>query len=266
LEALQQTFQLRGLLTFFGHPLFTSMTGIGLAVAMRSRSKTVRVVAPLAGYCAAAFLHMAFNTTASLVQGRQLLYVYLGVAVPVVVGLVLFIIRQLVREGRLIRERLTDYVRVGWLPEDEPAALSRLRTRTKAIWHALFLGPQALVATVRMQRAVTELAYLRDAMVRGLVDEAGISREKVLLTRIRGLRGAAVTQPVGRAAYPDLRRRRTAVAPAYAPASYPGPAGIGGNYPAPLPQPGVPAAATVPLGQTATQYSEVDPTWKPPGE
>ncbi|MFP5282383.1 MAG: PrsW family intramembrane metalloprotease, partial [Actinomycetes bacterium] len=66
LEALQNLFVLRGLMTFFGHPLFTAMTGIGLAVALRSKSKTVRVVAPLAGFCAAAFLHMAFNATASL--------------------------------------------------------------------------------------------------------------------------------------------------------------------------------------------------------
>jgi hypothetical protein len=70
-----------------------------------------------------------------------------------------------------------------------------------------------------------------------------------------------------------LRQRRTRAIGAYAPASYPGPAGLGGNYPAPtafpapvgLPQ-GASAAATVPLGQTATQYSEVDPNWKPPGE
>lgn len=275
LEALQQLFWLRGVLTFFGHPLFTAMTGIGLAVALRSRSKVVRVVAPLAGYFAAAFLHMSFNTTASLVSGRNLLFIYLGVALPVVLGLVVFVVRQLFREGRLIRERLGDYVRVGWLPEGDPAALSRLRTRTKAVWHAVFVGPQAFLATLRMQRAVTELAYLRDAMVRGLVDEAGVQREKRLLARIRSLRAAAITQPEGRAAYPRLRRRRVpAAVGGYAPASYPGPAGLGGNYPAPLPAPavapgpppGVPVTATVPLGQTATQYSEVDPTWKPPGE
>ena len=51
LEALQNLFVFRGLLTFFGHPLFTAMTGIGLAIALRSKSKIVRVVAPLAGYC-----------------------------------------------------------------------------------------------------------------------------------------------------------------------------------------------------------------------
>ena len=112
---LQDLFVLRGLMTFFGHPLFTAMTGIGLAVALRSKSKIVRVVAPLAGYCVASFLHMAFNTTATLVSGTSLLFIYLGVALPLVIGMIIFVVRQLCREGRLIRDRLTDYVRVGWL-------------------------------------------------------------------------------------------------------------------------------------------------------
>ncbi len=148
LEALQQLFMLRGVMTFFGHPLFTAMTGIGLAVALRSKSKVVRIVAPLAGYCAAAFLHMAFNATASLVEGRNLLFMYLFVALPLVVGLIVFVIRQLLREGRLIRERLVDYVRVGWLPEGDPAALARLRTRLRALWHAVFLGPETFLDTL----------------------------------------------------------------------------------------------------------------------
>jgi RsiW-degrading membrane proteinase PrsW (M82 family) len=271
LEALHQVFVLRGLMTFFGHPLFTSMTGIGLAVALRSKSKIVRVVAPLAGYCAAVFLHMSFNATASLVSGRNLLFVYLGVAVPLVIGGVIFIVRQLFREGRLIRERLIDYVRQGWLPASDPVALSRLRTRMRALWHAIFLGPDGFLSTIRLQRAITELAYLRDAMARGLVDKVGVRREKELLAKVRQLRQLAVIQPEGRPDYPTVSRPaflRRAPQPSlsYAPASYPGPAGLGGNYPAPSPLPGAPVTASVPLGQTATQYSEVDPNWKPPGQ
>jgi hypothetical protein len=272
LEALQDLFVVRGLMTFFGHPLFTAMTGIGLAVALRSKSKIVRVVAPLAGYCIASFLHMVFNAAASLMSGPSLLFIYLGVALPVVIGMIIFVVRQLRREGQLIRNRLTDYVRVGWLAPTDPQALSRLRTRTRAIWHAIFLGPDTFLATIRMQRAVTELAYLRDAITRGIVDQAGSQREKTLLAKIKALRGQAIVQPEGRAAYPSFRRQ-PAAAPAYAPPSFPGPAGIGGNYPAPnaFPAPtgapaGVPAAASAPLGQSATQYSEVDPNWKPPGE
>ncbi len=264
-DALQQLFLLRGVMTFFGHPLFTAMTGIGLAIAVRAKSKVVRVVAPLAGFCLAAFLHMSFNTTASLVQGPTLLFVYLVVAVPLVLGVAVFAVRQLLREGRLVNQRLTDYVRLGWLRDGDPAAFARLRTRTRALWHAAFLGLHAFLATLRLQRAVTELAYLRDAITRGIVDDAGLLRERVLLSRIRQLRPSAVVTPTGRAAYPALRRRPRPTAD-FPPPSYPGPAGIGGIYPAPatFPSPGAPGA--VPLGQTATQYSEVDPNWKPPGE
>jgi hypothetical protein len=262
IQALQSVAFQRGFLTFFGHPLFTAMTGIGLAVALRSKSKIVRVVAPLAGYCAAVFLHMLFNSTVSMLSGGQLLFMYLAVGLPLVVGLVIFIVRQLYREGRLIRERLVDYVRVGWLPAEEPRHLSRLRTRVRALWHALFEGPQVFLATLRLQRVVTELAYLRDAMARGIVDEVGWRREKVLLDKLHDLRGRAVIAPLGRAKYPSLRRRQ-APALAYAPASYPGPAGLGGYYPAPVGTP-PPVAGLAPLGQSATQYTEVDPNWKPP--
>jgi protease PrsW len=273
LEALQSLFVMRGVITCFGHPLFTAMIGVGLAIALRSKSKIVRVIAPLAGYCIAVFLHMAFNTTATLVQGPSLLFIYLAVALPLVIGMIIFVVRQLFREGRLIRERLIDYVRVGWLPETDPIAMSKLRTRLRALWHALFAGPETFVATIRMQRAITELAYLRDALTRGIVDETGRLREKHLLAKVRTIRDKAIIQPEGRAAYPSLRRRRPSTLNAYPPPSYPGPAGLGGNYPAPsafpaptgLPQ-SAPTAASVPVGQTAIQYSEVDPTWKPPGE
>src|SRR5690606_25950213 len=149
LQALQTLAFQRGLLTCFGHPLFTSMAGIGLAIGLRNKSKVVRIVAPLAGFCAAAFLHMAFNTTATLVQGPQLLFIYFGVALPLVAGMIIFVVRQIFRESRLIRERLTDYQRLGWLPDVEPVALSRLRTRLRALWHALFLGLEPFLATVR---------------------------------------------------------------------------------------------------------------------
>ena len=265
-QALHQTFVLRGLLTWFGHPLFTSMTGIGLAVALRSRSKTVRIVAPLAGFCCAALLHMSFNTAASLLSTRQQLFVLIFVAVPLVLGLAGYVVRQLFVQGRLVRTRLGDYVRVGWLEPEDPQPLSRLRTRTRALWHALFAGPATFLATNRLQRAVTELAYLRDSMDRGLVDAAGQRRERVLLATIRTLRPQAVITPVGRPTYPwqRLRRgaRRQAAVAGYPLPAFPGPAGLGGSYPAP----GAPHGAPGALGQTATRYSEVDPSWKPPGE
>ena len=270
LEALQDLFFLRGVMTFFGHPLFTAMTGIGLAVALRSKSKIVRVVAPLAGFCAAAFLHMAFNTTATLVSGPSLLFIYSAWRIPLVIGLIIFVVRQLFREGRLIRERLGDYVRLGWLPESDPEALSRLRTRLRALWHAVFLGPDAFLATIRMQRAVTELAYLRDAMTRGLVDDTGLARE----TR-RARQDPRGTRPghrrSRRAARPTRRSgARPAPIPAYAPPASPAPpASAATTRPRAFPAPTGcrrAAAAAFRWGRLLPSTQRSTPTGNRPGE
>ncbi|NHB85741.1 PrsW family intramembrane metalloprotease [Tessaracoccus sp. HDW20] len=50
-ETLVQLVLLRGVYTSFGHPLFTIMTGAGLAIGLGARSKLVRVMAPSAASC-----------------------------------------------------------------------------------------------------------------------------------------------------------------------------------------------------------------------
>ncbi|WP_114561550.1 PrsW family intramembrane metalloprotease [Desertihabitans aurantiacus] len=254
-EVLQEIFFLRGVMTPFAHPLFTMCAGIGLAVAVRAKSKLFRVLAPLIGFLAAALLHMMFNASSTLVDGPQLLLLW-GGALLLLATVIGFIIRQLFREGRSVRARLEDYVRAGWLREEDAAAVSRLRTRMRALWHALWRGPRSFWSTIVLQVSLTELAYLRDSLTRGLVDQAGVDREHELLGVVERHRPLAVVTPTGRAPYPRLRGRRRAVEQ-WAPPSYPGPAGLGGSWPAP------PGPAQ-PLGQTATTYSEVDPRWKPP--
>lgn len=256
-EVLQQIFFLRGVMTPFAHPLFTMCTGIGLALALRTKSKLFRVLAPLIGFLAAALLHMAFNASATLVSGTPLLLLW-GFALMLLGACIGFIVRQLFREGRMVRARLEDYVRSGWLQAEDAQAASRLRTRMRALWHALWRGPATFWSTIVYQIALTELAYLRDGIARGLIDRAGTGREHELIQTVAERRPRAVVLPEGRAPYPRLRRRK-AVEQWPAPA-YPGPAGLGGSWPAP------PAATngSQPLGQTATTYSEVDPTWAPP--
>ncbi|MDR1266016.1 MAG: PrsW family intramembrane metalloprotease [Propionibacteriaceae bacterium] len=197
----------RGLYFCFGHPLFTAMTGIGLAVAVRHRSKIVRVVAPLVGYLTAAGLHMGFNTavTAELVPSENLGLIYLLAMMPAVLVLILFVRFTLGRQRRLIASRLTDYVVMGWLPTSYPDLFAKWWTRTKALlispWHG------NVIATVRLQSAVTELAYLRDAVVRGVADEGGLWREYELVNDIRRLRSKrAIENPSGLRPY--LWRRR----------------------------------------------------------
>lgn len=267
---LHRLFLQRGVMTCFAHPLFTSMTGIGLAVAIRSKSKLVRVLAPLVGYLTAAFLHMSFNATVSLVPpGPALIFMYV-LALALVLAVTVFVVRGLITQGRLVRHRLGDYVRSGWLPASDPAAFGRLRTRFRALWQALWHGPVAMGHTFLIQRAASELAYLRDGMVRGIVDDGGLRRERYLFDRIAALRAKAVVVPDGRAPYRnliDLLPRRSATQHDYPPPSFPGPAGLGGNWPAPQGGPWAPPTEVPAGGSTpaVVESGPVDPRWAPPG-
>ncbi len=243
---------LRGFWTCFGHPLFTMMTGVGVAVALRTRSKVVRVLAPLVGYGAAALLHMVFNSQVSLNNGLGQRILYIVVALPMVLGAVIYVVRQVLAQGKVLANRLGDYAQLGWLPASDPVVFARQRLRWWAVMVAATRGWKVFSATVRLERTLTELAYLRDGQVRGIYDEAATVRARYLVEQAKGLRGVAIDDPRGlKLSLPRLRRPRPVT---YVPPSYPGPAGIGGNWPAPVGQP--------PIGSPG--YSAVDPTWGPP--
>ncbi|MDR0285263.1 MAG: PrsW family intramembrane metalloprotease, partial [Propionibacteriaceae bacterium] len=182
---LDSTVQLRGIWTCFGHPLFTLMTGLGVGVAVTSRSKVVRVIAPATGYLGAAFLHMGFNWLASFMDEANLKRMLLLMAWPMVIMVALRVATGAVRQGRTVAHRLTDYVTMGWLPAEYPHAFSRFRTRAKTLlispWHG------NIGRTWRLQVRVTELALLREAITRGLVDTGAVVRERELVDEIAWL-------------------------------------------------------------------------------
>lgn len=251
-DAVSEIVWLRGFWTSFAHPLFTMMLGVGVIVALRTHSKVVRVVAPLIGFMLAAFLHMLYNSQASFAAGPMRYVMYFLVAVPMLLSAVFFAVRQLFKESRKIRERLTDYVRMGWLSPVDPETVSRVRRRAWALLVATTRGWAVLQATLSLQRTLTELAYLRDAEVKGVIDATGEQRATELLYQARSLRGLAIDDPQGqRLSLPTFRKKP---ATDYAPPNYPGPAGLGGNWPA--------GPGSAPLGSQT--YSRVDPTWGPP--
>lgn len=250
--AVKSLVELRGFWTAFGHPLFTMMTGIGVAVALRTRSKVVRVLAPLVGYASAALLHMIFNSQASLNSEQGQVMLYWLIAVPLVVSAAFYVVRQVLLQGRVLANRLGDYAQLGWLPASDPIVFAKERWRWWAVMVAATRGWRVLVATVQLERILTELAYLRDGQVRGIYDEAATVRARELVEQAKQLRGVAIDDPRGlRLSLPRLRKPKPV---SYLPPSYPGPAGIGGNWPAPVGQP--------PIGSPG--YSAVDPTWAPP--
>src|SRR5919112_3552104 len=92
-DAATGLFVMRGIFSPFAHPLFASMTGIGVGIAVSSRSRTVRLLAPLVGYVVAVCLHAAWNGSAFIDGGRLFVLTYLFAMVPgllVVVGLAIW--------------------------------------------------------------------------------------------------------------------------------------------------------------------------------
>ncbi|MFF0658213.1 PrsW family intramembrane metalloprotease [Micromonospora tulbaghiae] len=166
-------FIVRILLFGFAHPLFTSMTGVGLGVAARTADRRVRVLAPLAGLLLAMILHGTWNLLPSLAQATGetviVLYGYIGVMVPIFFAMVGLAVWLRAWEGRLTERTLPDYVRAGWLTPPEVAALGSLGRRHAArTWARRVAGDGGVRAMRGYQFAATRLALLRDAMRRGL--------------------------------------------------------------------------------------------------
>ncbi|MFU8853311.1 PrsW family intramembrane metalloprotease [Micromonospora sp. SL1-18] len=166
-------FIVRILLFGFAHPLFTSMTGVGLGIAARTADRRIRIFAPIAGLLVAMMLHGTWNLLPSLVAstGQPLiaLYGYIGVMVPIFFGMVGLAVWLRAWEGRLTERTLPDYVRAGWLTPPEVAALGSLGRRHAArTWARRVAGDGGVHAMRGYQFAATRLALLRDGMRRGL--------------------------------------------------------------------------------------------------
>ncbi len=175
---LMGLFWMRGVALSFGHPLFTSLTAIGLIVALVNRSKLVRVLAPVTGYLAAAFGHMLFNGFASL--SDSVLVLMIG-GWLLVLALVVFTIFRYVHQTRNIRARLVEFVQLGWLQPTDPVEMSRLFGRWRMAMSAFLRGPRIFRATLKLQRSLTELAYVREGELRGTIDAMAIERERDLV-------------------------------------------------------------------------------------
>jgi RsiW-degrading membrane proteinase PrsW (M82 family) len=155
----------------FAHPLFTSMTGIGLGIAARAASKGVRIAAPIAGLLVAMMLHGTWNLMATISQqfAYALLYGYFAVMVPIFLGMVGFTLWLRGSEGRLVERELAAYATAGWLTPPEVSALGTLGRRLSARrWAKRVAGEAGAKAMRAFQFEATKLALLRDGMRRGL--------------------------------------------------------------------------------------------------
>jgi protease PrsW len=119
--ALTATFILRGIVTPWAHPLFTSMTGIGFGVSRESTSPFFRVAAPFIGYCGAVFLHFVWNGSSvfSASVGIPLVFILLPLWLLFVMAFFAMVVVLVRRRGEVIRSHLQDEVLLQTITPEE---------------------------------------------------------------------------------------------------------------------------------------------------
>jgi len=178
-ESLTFTFILRGMAAPFSHPLFTSMTGIGLGWSRQSNNGFVKVVTPVLGFMLAILLHGTWNGTATYGGAAGFFAAYFLIMGPAFIITLMVIFFSLRREGRIVRQFLyPDYQR-GFFDPTDYEKLSSIRGRMGSSWRAMTSrGYSGWRARMRYNQIASELAFHRNRVARGFVRDANFARER----------------------------------------------------------------------------------------
>src|SRR5689334_17340651 len=167
--ALTVTLFLRGFLAPFSHPLFTSMTGIGLGLARQTRNLAVKLITPVLGLLMAIFMHTIWNGSGAIFGGGGFLLTYIVVMVPSFVILLVVIGIALYREGQLVREFLLCDLQRGMLTRQEYDQLGSIFGRMGSSFNALTqTGMTGWRTRMRFNQMASELAFYRCRVSRGI--------------------------------------------------------------------------------------------------
>ena len=184
------TFILRGVVSPFAHPLFTSMTGIGLGLAqLARRGSPVKFFAPVAGILLAMFLHCLWNLSASF--GAVFFVAYVLVMVPAFLGIIVLVFVSLHKERKIIREHLATELESGLLDPPAYETLCSIRGRMRESWGALGRhGYGQWRMRTQFHEAATELAFHRWRTSRGVFPrrETPAAREAAFMQRLHLLK------------------------------------------------------------------------------
>jgi len=193
IEGAIALFVVRGVFSPFAHPLFTAFTGIGIGIAVASRTPAARVLAPLAGYLLAVAAHAAWNVSVFLGSGERFVLTYLFVMVPGFFLIVGFAIWARRREAILLTEALTDCARRGFIDPAEIPWLVRLPARREARRNAEAVGGREARSTMaEYQQQAIELGFLHSRFLRGTAPPDFAQRGQYFVDAMRRLRPAVV--------------------------------------------------------------------------
>jgi RsiW-degrading membrane proteinase PrsW (M82 family) len=145
---LAGTFLIRGVLAPWGHPLYTSMTGLGFGLSRETTKPWLRWGAPLLGYMVAVFLHAVWNSAALFSGMLFLLMLPLWLLfVATFMGILIWLVA---RKGRIIRDHLKDEVLLGFLSAAELDLVASPVGRFKAGMSHGALGRKFVGAATRL--------------------------------------------------------------------------------------------------------------------
>ena len=185
---LTAVFIIRGTLAPFSHPLFTSMTGIGLGLARQSRNTIVKFVTPVVGFLAAICMHSIWNGSAAIFGGPVFLLTYLVIMVPAFFIMLVVILLALRREGQIVREFLLPDFQGGLLSPREYNQFCTIRGRMGASFNAFSRGGVAHWRACRQfNQMASELAFHRSRVARGIVSRDARERETAYLLALQDL-------------------------------------------------------------------------------
>ena len=165
------TAAMRLIMAPFAHPLFTTMIGIGVYLAMQRHNRLAKVGFIALGYAAAVLMHGLWNGS-SLLGPEAYFGVYLLWMVPIFALAIWLGVGSRRREQRVVAEKLPGMVAAGLVTENEASWLGSMRNRKLAIHEARRHGGRAAGKGVkRFASQVVELAFVRDRIDRGFGDE-----------------------------------------------------------------------------------------------
>jgi RsiW-degrading membrane proteinase PrsW (M82 family) len=168
-EMLTAVFILRGMAAPFSHPLFTSMTGIGLGWSRQSRNGFVKFAMPIVGLAVAILMHATWNGSAAFGEGIGFFIVYFMVMGPAFVVILMVIHFSLRREGRIVQEFLYPDYANGFFDQREYQRLCTIRGRMGMSLDALWsLGFSGWRLRMRCNQMASELAFHRSRVARGI--------------------------------------------------------------------------------------------------
>jgi len=157
-EAWSVNVFMRAVVFGLNHALFSSMTGLGLAIGRLAKGGFVRLAAPLAGWFAAMFLHFVHNLMVSFNNALCLVALLFDWGGLLLIGLI--IIWALRQEREWLRTLLAEEVALGTLTQSQYDSVLSGRARTRARLRTLFTqGPAAYSRAGQFHHRCSKLAY-----------------------------------------------------------------------------------------------------------